>query len=153
VVALLDLGLTWATRPLQDQLGGPVDLGRLLGWIFTPVAWLLGIEAADLAQAGRLLGNRLVVTEIPAYQELASLAAGKELSARSMLVLSYALCGFTHLASMGIFVGGISALAPSRRNDLAALGFRALLGATLATLMTGALAGLLYHGQKGLLGL
>jgi CNT family concentrative nucleoside transporter len=153
VVALLDLSLTQATAPFAEQLGGPIDLGRLLGWIFTPLAWLLGIEAGDLFTAGQLLGSRLLVTEIPAYRELAELARSGSISPRSLLVLSYALCGFTHVASMGIFVGGIAALAPSRRNDLAALGLRALLAATLATLMTGALAGLFFHGQQGLLGL
>jgi CNT family concentrative nucleoside transporter len=153
VVALIDLGLTLATTPFAEQLGGPIDLGRLLGWLFTPLAWLLGIEAADLIAAGRLLGSRLLVTEIPTYRELGELASSGAISPRSLVILSYALCGFTHVASMGIFVGGIAALAPSRRNDLAALGPRALLAATLATLMTGALAGLFFHGQQGMLGL
>jgi CNT family concentrative nucleoside transporter len=149
VVALIDLGLGRAAAPFGVEL----DLARILGWIFTPFAWLLGIENADLVAAGRLLGGRLVLTEIPAYRELAELAGSGALSPRSLLILSYALCGFTHVASVGIFVGGVSALAPSRRDDLTALGLRALAGATLATLMTGALAGMLFHGQSGLLGL
>ena len=153
VVALIDLGLTRLTAPAASALGGPIDLGRILGWLFTPVAWLLGIEAADLAQAGRLLGERLVVTEVVAYQQLAAMAGEGTLAPRSILVLSYALCGFTHVASVGIFVGGIAALAPDRRDDLAALSARALLGATLATLITGALAGAFYYGQGSLLGL
>jgi len=151
VVALIDLGLTRLTLPFAEALGGPIDLGRLLGWIFTPVAWLLGIEAADLTEAGRLLGERAIVTEIPSYRELAQLALDGAVSARTTLILSYALCGFAHVGSVGIFVGGIAALAPSRRDDLAALGLRALVGATLATLMTGALAGAFYHGQAGIL--
>ncbi len=69
------------------------------------------------------------------------------------MILSYALCGFAHLASVGIFVGGISALAPDRREEIALLGPKALIGATLATLMTGALAGVFYRGQEGLLGI
>jgi len=153
VVALFDLVLVKASSPLADQFGGPIDLRRLLAWLFTPLAWLIGVEAADLVAAGRLLGGRLVLTEIPAYQELAVLARNGEISSRSLLIVSYALCGFTHVASVGIFVGGITALAPSRRDDLAALGPRARLAATLATLLTGALAGLLYHGQPGLLGI
>jgi CNT family concentrative nucleoside transporter len=153
VVGILDLALTKLTAPLAGTLGGPVDFTRLLGWIFTPVAWLLGIESGDLAEAGSLLGGRMVLTEIVAYQQLAELAGAKAISSRTLLILSYALCGFTHLASMGIFVGGFAALAPKRRDDLTALGLRALAGATLATLMTGAVAGLLYHGQSGLLGL
>jgi len=112
---------------------------------------LLGIEAGDLTAAGRLLGERSIVTEIPSYRELARLARDGAVSARTTLILSYALCGFAHVGSVGIFVGGIAALAPSRRDDLAALGLRALVGATLATLMTGALAGAFYHGQAGVL--
>jgi CNT family concentrative nucleoside transporter len=153
VVALADLLLVKLSSPLSEPLGGPIDLRRLLGWIFTPLAWLLGIEAGDAVQAGHLLGDRLVRTEIPAYRDLAGLAADASVSMRTLLILSYALCGFTHVASVGIFVGGFAALAPSRRDDLAALGLRALAGATLATLMTGALAGLFFHGQSGLLGL
>jgi len=153
VVGVFDLLLTTATTPLAGALGGPVDLSRLCGWLFTPVAWLLGIEAGDLREAGTLLGGRMVLTEIVAYQQLSTLAAEGAVSARTLLILSYALCGFTHVASVGIFVGGIAGLAPSRRDDLAALGLRALAGATLATLLTGALAGLFYHGQSGVLGL
>jgi CNT family concentrative nucleoside transporter len=94
-----------------------------------------------------------VLTEVVAYRQLADLAASGAIAPRTLLVLSYALCGFAHLASMSIFVGGVSALAPSRRDDLAGLGLRALAAATLATLMTGALAGVFYHGQRGVLGL
>ena len=137
--------------PFAASLGGPVDFHRILGWIFTPLAWLLGIESADLSRAGALLGGRMVMTEVVAYRQLADLAADGAISPRSLLILSYALCGFAHVASVGIFVGGICALAPSRRDDLAALGLRALAAATLATLMTGALAGAFYHGQVGLI--
>jgi len=153
VVALLDLVLARATTPLAGSIGGPLSLGRILGWLFTPLAWLLGIEMRDLTEAGTLLGARLVLTEVVAYQQLAGLAAEKAISPRTLLILSYALCGFAHVASMGIFVGGVSGLAPSRRDDAAALGLKALAGATLATLITGALAGLFYHGQSGVLGL
>ena len=94
LVALIDYGLIKVTAPLSDMLAAPVDLRRILGWLFTPLAWLLGI-----------------------------------------------------------FIGGIGALAPARRGDLSSLGIRALVGATLATLMTGALAGFYYYGQTGLLGI
>jgi len=151
VVGILDLILAKLTSPLAASLGGPLDLNRILGWLFTPLAWLLGIENADVVQAGRLLGGRMVMTEVVAYQQLGVLAAEGAVSARTTLVLSYALCGFTHVASVGIFVGGIGALAPSRRDELAGLGLRALAGASLATLITGAAAGLFYHGQSGLL--
>jgi len=150
-VALIDLALGGLAGPFEKTLGGPLDLGRILGWLFTPLAWLLGIEGGDLREAGRLLGLRAIKTEVVAYRELATLAASGAVSARTLLVLSYALCGFAHVASVGIFVGGAAALAPSRRGDLAALAVRALVGATLATLITGALAGVFYHGQSGVL--
>lgn len=142
VFALLDLGLRETTG---------LDAGRLLGWLFTPFAILLGIPPADWQEAGRLLGGRLVLTEVFAYRELAHLSASGALQPRTLLILSYALCGFTHVASLGIFVGGIGALAPDRRGDLAALGPRALIGAALATMMTGALAGAFYFGQAAVL--
>jgi CNT family concentrative nucleoside transporter len=153
LVGVLDLVLSQATAPLEGWFGAPLTLQRILGWVFTPLAWLLGLEAGDLSQAGQLLGQRILLTEVVAYQKLGEMAAAESLSPRTMLVLSYALCGFAHLASVGIFVGGITALVPSRRDDLAALAFPALAGSTLATLMTGALAGLFYHGQQGILGL
>ena len=153
LVGVLDLVLTKVTTPLEVWFGAPLTLQRVSGWVFTPLAWLLGLEASDLAQAGQLLGQRILFTEVMAYQQLGEMARAESLSPRSILVLSYALCGFAHLASVGIFVGGIAALVPSRRDDVAALAFPALVGATLATLMTGALAGLFYHGQQGILGL
>lgn len=149
VVAMVDLALV----RLTGALGGPVTLTRIMGWVFTPLAWLLGVEGADVPAAARLLGMRILLTEVPPYQELGAMAAAGTVSARTLLVMSYALCGFSHVASVGIFIGGIAALAPARRNDLTALSFRALAGSTLATLMTGALAGLFYFGQRGILGL
>ena len=143
VVGVLDLALGWVFG---------IDLARVLGWVFTPLAWLLGIAAADVPAAARVLGQRAVLTEVVAYGELARLSAAGALELRTVLVLSYALCGFAHVASVGIFVGGAAALAPSRRDDLAALGWKALVGATLATLLTGALAGAFYTGQSTLLG-
>lgn len=153
LVAVVDLALAKLTAPLNGAIGGPINVARILGWIFTPLVWLMGVTPADLTAAAQLLGQRVVLTEVVAYQQLGTLAAAHSLSPRSLLVLSYALCGFAHVASMGIFVGGITVLAPSRRDDLSALAFRALAGATLATLLTGAVAGLFYHGQQGLLGL
>jgi CNT family concentrative nucleoside transporter len=153
LVAVLDLVLVKLSTPFAETLGGPIESSRILGWLFTPLAGLLGIEGADIREAGRLLGERSILTEIPAYRRLGELAAAGTVSPRTLLILSYALCGFAHIASLGIFVGGVAALAPSRRDDLAAVGLRALVGATLATLMTGALAGLFYWGQEGILGI
>ncbi len=153
LVRLVDVTLTAATTPLADALGGPWTVERILGGLFTPFAWLLGVESADVAEAARVLGRRAVLTEVVAFQDLAALAKDGAVSRRTLLILSYALCGFAHVASVGVFVGGFGAIAPARRDDLAALGPRALLAATLATLMTGSLAGVYWRGGGGLLGL
>lgn len=131
----------------------PLSLARMLGWAFVPVAWLMGIEAGDIQIVGRLLGQRLVLTEVVSYQEFGALAAEGRFSPRTVLVVSYALCGFAHVAGMGIAVGGFGALAPERLDEMAGLGVKALAAATLATLLTGCVAGIFYHGQTGLLGL
>ncbi|HKY59899.1 MAG TPA: nucleoside transporter C-terminal domain-containing protein, partial [Gemmatimonadota bacterium] len=99
------------------------------------------------------LGQRVILTEVVSYQDFGVLAEAGRLSPRTILILSYALCGFAHIGGMGIAVAGFGALAPDRREDMAALAFRALAVATLATLLTGAVAGAFYHGQKGMLGL
>ncbi len=141
LVALADLGLAW----VGDQFGAsaPPTLRGLLGTVFIPVAWLLGIASSDLAPAAEMLGTRVIATEVPAFMRLAELQAAGTIAPRTVLVMSYALCGFAHVASVAIFVGGTVALVPERRDDLAALGPRALLAATLATLMSGAIAGIL----------
>src|SRR5262249_10640029 len=126
--------------------------GRLLTWIVFPFAYLLGIQSGDVNEAARLLGERVILTEVVSYQDLAQLvSSGRFTDPRTVVVLSYALCGFAHVASVAIFVGGTAALAPSRRDDLAALGWRALVAATLATLMTGCVAGIFSGGQSVLL--
>jgi CNT family concentrative nucleoside transporter len=154
------LGLVGVADVLLGKLGGlvgagpePLTLAAVLGWLFRPLAWLLGIEAADLATAGRLLGQRIILTEVVSYQELGVMAGAGELSPRTILVMSYALCGFAHVGGMGIAVGGFGALSRGRLEDLAGLAFKALAAATLATLLTGALAGVFFHGQSGILGL
>ena len=126
-----------------------MDLRRILGWLFTPLAWLLGLAGSDLTAAGRILGGRAILTEVVAYQELGRLGAEGAISPRAILILSYTLCGFAHVASVGIFIGGIGALAPERRGDLSSLGIRALVGATLATLMTGPWPGSTTTARQG----
>jgi CNT family concentrative nucleoside transporter len=150
IVALFDKVLSTASGWLG--MGEPLTLVKILGWCFYPCAALLGIAQPDWAEAGRLLGERVILTEVVSYQELAQMATNGVLAdPRTVVILSYALCGFTHVASVAIFVGGTAALAPSRRDDLAALGFRALLAATLATLMTGCVAGIFSDGSGVLL--
>jgi len=151
LVSLIDKVLVWPSKWLG--LLEPISLVKILSWIFYPLAALLGIVGADMSAAARLLGERVILTEVVSYQDMAQMVAGGQLSdPRTVVILSYALCGFAHVASMAIFVGGTAALVPSRRDDLASLGFRALLAATLATLMTGCVAGIFSNGQGVLIG-
>lgn len=150
MVALLDKLIGLPSRWLG--LSEPLSIVKILGWVFYPFAALLGVARADIAEAAKLLGERVLLTEVVSYQDLAQMiASGQVTDPRTVVILSYALCGFTHVASIAIFVGGTAALAPSRRDDLASLGFRALLAATLATLMTGCVAGIFSNGQGVLL--
>ena len=151
LTSLIDKLLVWPSRWLG--LVEPLSLVRMLSWIFYPLVALLGIARDDMAEASRLLGERVILTEVVSYQDLGQMIADGQLSdPRTVVIMSYALCGFAHVASVAIFVGGTAALVPSRRDDLASLGFRALLAATLATLMTGCVAGIFSGGQGVILG-
>ncbi|NJK99782.1 MAG: nucleoside:proton symporter [Spirulinaceae cyanobacterium RM2_2_10] len=132
-----------------------ITIQNILGILFVPLTFLTGISLdwSELWQSSLIIGRRLFETNIPPYLTLASLAGEGVLSGRALLIVSYVLCGFTHFASYGIFVGGLAALIPERRSEVSALGFKALWAATLATLMTGCVAGLFYFGQPGALGL
>lgn len=150
ISTLLVAGLSFVALfdKLLGLLPGGLSIVKILSWIFYPFAALLGIVRADIAEAAKLLGERVVLTEVFSYQDMAQMiASGQLVDPRTVVILSYALCGFTHVASVAIFVGGTAALAPSRRDDLARLGFRALLAATLATLMTGCVAGVFSDGS------
>jgi len=141
LVALVDklLGAASSWFGMQE----PLSFVRILSWLFYPVAFLLGLSQNDVPVAARLLGERVILTEVFSYNHLAQLiSSGQITDPRTVVILSYALCGFAHVAAVAIFVGGTAALAPSRRDDLASLGLRALLAATLATLMTGCVAGI-----------
>jgi CNT family concentrative nucleoside transporter len=140
LVALIDRALVWPGIWLG--LAQPLTLITLLSWVFYPLTALLGIPLADVPTAAHLLGERVILTEVVAYQDLARLAAAADgLDPRTLVIVSYALCGFAHVASVAIFVGGIAALAPMRRDEVASFGLRALCAATLATLMTACVAG------------
>lgn len=145
MVALIDKLIGIPSRWLG--FSEPLSIVKILGWVFYPFAALLGIARSDIAEAAKLLGERVLLTEVVSYQDLAQMiSTGQLTDPRTVVILTYALCGFTHVASIAIFVGGTAALAPSRRDDLASLGFRALLAATLATLMTGCVAGIFSNG-------
>ena len=142
---LLGVGSSWL------GMSEPLSFVRILSWCFYPFAFLLGVQTSDVPIAARLLGERVILTEVFSYNHLSQLISSGQLTdPRTVVILSYALCGFAHVAAMAIFVGGTAALAPSRRDDLASLGLRALLAATLATLMTGCVAGI-FSGGGGML--
>lgn len=128
-------------------IGGLFDVNLsiegILGYLFAPFAWLMGIPWDEAVRSGMLLGKKIVLTELLAYLDLGQIqASAHPLSERTAIIMSYALCGFANFASVGIQIGGISGIAPDRRGDLARLGLRAMWGGTLAAMMTGAVAGL-----------
>jgi CNT family concentrative nucleoside transporter len=125
---------------LGNLLGLDISFTILLSWCFRPIALLMGIPWHESGQAGLLLGEKLVLTEFMAYLHLSEMP---ELSYRTSVILSYGLCGFANFASIGIQLGGIGAIAPSRRKDLASIGFKAMIGGSLAAFMTGNIAGML----------
>jgi CNT family concentrative nucleoside transporter len=118
-----------------------LKLETLLGYVFGPLALIMGVPAKDALVVGNLLGTRTVLNELIAYSQLGPLK--QTLDPRSFTIATYALCGFANFSSIGIQIGGIGALAPERRNDLAQLGFRALVAGTFANFMTACIAGLL----------
>ena len=125
-----------------------LNLGLILGYVLAPIAWVIGIEWNDAVIAGGLIGQKVVLNEFIAYLQLSQTPIGTgpgAISENSRLILTYALCGFANFASIAIQIGGIGSLAPERRGDLARFGMRAVLGGSIATLMTATIAGVLIH--------
>jgi CNT family concentrative nucleoside transporter len=120
--------------------GAPMTLERLLGWIFTPVAWLTGVEGAEAGKAGWLLGVKLTLTEFVAFIELGKIPLG-DMSERTRMLMTYALCGFANIGSVGITVTGLSVLMPERREEVLGMIWKALFAGFAATLMTAAVVG------------
>ena len=155
IVALADLLLTGVGSRINVLGGLQVDwsLKGLLGYLFYPFTLPIGVPPGDAFEVSRLIGERAILTEVKSYQDLAALlAAGTLRSPRSAVIAAYALCGFAHVASLAIFVGGTAALVPHRTRDLSEVGLRALAAATLACLMTAAVAGTCYTGSAVLFG-
>ena len=122
---------------------GQLSLGEILGFAFAPIAALMGVPSGEILALGELLGTKIALTELVAYQQLGTLAASGELSPRTVLIASFALCGFANLASVAIQIGGLGAMAPDRKKDLARIALRAMLAGALATCITACLAGAL----------
>lgn len=151
LIALLNAPLIWLgeVTGLAGVLGQPTSLANLLGKLLAPLAWVIGVPWQDASAVGSLIGTKVVINEFIAYQTLAQIDAGQvagtaPLSAQGKLIATYALCGFANFSSIAIQIGGIGGLAPERRQDLARLGLKAVLGGTLATMMTATIAGVLY---------
>jgi Nucleoside permease len=137
LVALLDMLLNWVHGGLPFV---PASLGQILGYAFAPVAWLIGVPWHDCMAIGNLLGTRMALNEVIAYIGLGTQKAA--LDPRSFTIATFALCGFANLGSIGMQIGGIGALVPERRNDLARLGVRAMLAGTMANLISASIAGI-----------
>jgi concentrative nucleoside transporter, CNT family len=137
IVALLNAGLGL----IGQAFGLDLSLQLILGWVFAPIAWALGVPWHDAATVGNLLGTRMVLNEFVAYSQLGPLKP--MLDPKSFTIATFALCGFANFSSIGIQIGGIGALAPERRHDLARLGLRAMLAGTFANFLTATIAGML----------
>jgi CNT family concentrative nucleoside transporter len=142
LTALVNAVLGWAGQALLHE---PLSLERILGWLFAPLAWLMGVPWQDVTKVGSLLGQKTVLNEFVAYTTMSQqLAADPNwLGERSRLITSYALCGFANLGSIGIQIGGYGALAPERRADFASLAPRAMVAGLLTTCLVACVAGML----------
>lgn len=133
----------WVSRYTDGEYQG-FSLQFILGSMLAPLSWIMGVDAADARLVGQLLGEKTILNEFVAYISLGEMAeAGRFQSQKSMIMATYMLCGFSNFASIGIQIGGIGVLAPSRKSDLAKLGFRALIAGTMASLFTAVLVGML----------
>ena len=154
LVALLNQFLGFIGVQMNSVLGThfTLTLENIIGYVFYPFTVILGIPVHDALNASRIIGEKVILTEVVSYQDLAVAIKNQVITdPRTIVITTYALCGFTHLASMAIFVGGISAIAPARKKEIASVGFRSLIAATLACLMTACIAGMFFTGSSILL--
>jgi CNT family concentrative nucleoside transporter len=141
LVALVSLvNMALGLLPAID--GAPLTMERMLGWIMAPVVWLIGIPWSEAPIAGALMGTKTVLNEMLAYLQMKALPENA-LSDHSRLIMVYALCGFANFGSLGIMLGGLASMVPERRREIAELGLKTIVSGTIATLMTGAVVGIL----------
>ncbi len=143
LIAMIDYPLGWIGQisGLEAVAGSPLSLSMILGYLLSPLAWVIGVPWQDAVTVGGLIGEKAVTNEFVAYAHLKEIQ--HTLSPKALLISTYALCGFANFSSIAIQIGGIGGLAPERRPDLARLGLLAVLGGTLATMMTATIAGVL----------
>jgi CNT family concentrative nucleoside transporter len=142
------LGLLALINAALGYLGGWIGFPQLtieaiLGWLCRPLAWLLGVEWSQSTDVGALIGIKTAATEMVAYLRMGEMIDAGRLSERSSVIATYALCGFSNFASIAIAIGGIGALAPERKSEVAQLGLRAMIGGSLACFQTAVIAGML----------
>jgi len=154
LIAMFNYGLNFVgdlfnwNESLKANYGESLSFQLMLGWIFQFVAFGIGVPWEDALSFGSLFGTKIVINEFVAYSDMGILIeAGKILNEKTIIMLTYALCGFANFSSIGIQIGGLGPLAPSRKSEIAALGIKAVIGGAMATLMTATLAGLLYIGN------
>jgi len=135
------IGLIALLNGILGALYPDLSMQSILARVFAPIAWMLGVAWNDCATIGNLLGERLILNEFVAYSHLGPVAAS--LQQKSFVIATFALCGFANLASIAIQVGGIGALAPTRKSDLARMGFKAMAAGTMANFMSAAIAGMM----------
>ncbi len=140
LIAMANSLLAWIFPAIN---GKPMTLQGILGWLMSPIVWLIGIPWAEAQTAGALMGTKTVINEFVAFLDLAKIPAD-QLSERSRIIMTYALCGFANFSSIGIIIGGMSTMCPERRTEITNLGYKCLIGGTLATLSCGALVGIFY---------
>lgn len=138
LVKLVNIGL----GHLPDLLGAPLTLERMLGVLMAPVVWLIGVPWEEARTAGSLMGTKIVLNELLAYIDFAKLPQAA-LGEKSRIIMTYAMCSFANLGSLGILIGGLGSLCPERRNEVTGMGVKALIAGVLASLMTGAIVGML----------
>ena len=143
LVALINglLGVLGQSVGFATTNGDPLTLEFLLGMVFAPLAWFMGIPWSEATSVGSLLGQKMVLNEFIAYLSLADMQS--QLSDRTIIIASYALCGFANFGSIGLIVGAMSIISPNRQSDFASLGFKSMVGGTLATIITGAIVSIL----------
>lgn len=154
IIALIDSALLYVGTGINALLGINIDitLHTLLGYLFYPFTLAMGVPHADAPAIARIIGERIIETEVKSYQDLALLVKeGRLLHERSVVIATYTLCGFAHIPSLAIFVGGTASIIPERTKDISVLGLWALLASNVACLITGAVAGIFYAGGGAVL--
>jgi len=143
LIALVNYPIGWIGQitGLENLAGQPLSLSMILGYLLSPLAWIIGIPWQDAVAVGGLIGEKVITNEFVAYAHLQEIQ--HTLTPKALLISTYALCGFANFSSIAIQIGGIGGLAPDRRSDIARLGLTAVLGGTLATMMTATIAGVL----------